>query len=161
MRAALVLTFVLVGCHKDPPPTPPPAPAVTATQNKGEGEAAQRRASKPLAVLLNGQPGPTWTPEKVNAVPFVHITNGNGEDREGWSLHDLTKALVGPNARVTAMVDGAGERVEVTPPAWNDPKKTLVVRVTRRGDYKVHWASADGTVSDAILKGIQRLEIAQ
>ncbi len=155
----MVVALLVSGCHRSEPAAPAPAPAPVQEKGSG-GEGEDRAATRSLQVMVNGKAGEAWTPVRINAVAPLQVTNRNGESRGGWSLKALTSKLAGPTARVVAL-DAGPQRLEIAAADWSDAKRTLVVRVTRRGEYKVHWAAADGNVGDAVLKGVERVEIAQ
>jgi len=127
--------------------------------------AAASPASAPprdqLQVLVNGQPSAAWDPARLQRVTPLRLRNHEGEDRVAWPLRDVTRALVGASARVVALVNDQQQRVAVAPAEWSDPTRTLVMRPTHRGGYKVHWVDADGTSGEALLKGVRQIEIVQ
>ncbi len=78
-----------------------------------------------------------------------------------WALRDVTKSLVGESARVVGLVNDDHERVTIPPNDWNDASRTLVMRPSHRGGYKVQWMDAQGSSGDALLKQVRRLDIVQ
>ena len=146
------------GCHRS---TPAGAAAATAAAAPGHGDHGDHRRGQatgaPLAVVVNGKPAPAWTAAQLAAAATITVTNQNGESREVWPLQAIVHKLVGPKARIVAL-DADGDRVDVDPAAWNDPARTLVLHLSRRGEYKAHWV-ARGVADDALLKGVDKIEI--
>ena len=108
---------------------------------------------------MNGKPAAPWTLAKLAATRKVAVTNPNGEARDGWPLRDVTRALVGEGARVVALASD-DERVAIDPRAWQDHSRTLLLRLSHRGEYKAQWLGGDGEGDEAFLKHIRRIEIA-
>lgn len=144
--------LVAFGCHRSSP-TPPEAAstsAATATPlSKGD-----------LEVVVNGKPSNAWRAQQIAAAGAMAMTNQNGEAREGWPLKSLTQALLGKQARVVA-VASAGERVPIDEKAWNDPARSLVLRMNHHGEYKAIWVDGSGNADEAFLKGVRRVEVVQ
>lgn len=164
MRYALVL-LVLGGAactRKSSAASAPPAPAAApALSSHLRAAGDERKATSPITVTVNGKPAGAWTAAQLDATPVLDLTNKNGEAREGWSLKDLASKLVSPKARVTAVVGQGGQKLDVDEKSWQDPSKFLVIKVSRKGDYKLHWAGRDGAADDAIVKGVQEIDLAQ
>lgn len=152
-RGILLATTILAlaACHRSSP-TPPAAtsgaPSATAPISKGD-----------LEVVVNGKAG-AWRAQQIAAAGAVSMNNQNGEAREGWPLKILTQTLVGKQARVVA-VASAGERVAIDEKAWNDPARSLVLRLNHHGEYKALWVDGSGNADEAFLKGVRRLEVVQ
>lgn len=160
LLAALAL-FAVAGCHRSASAPAPTAAAAPATQGRGQ-HAGHHRAqidAPPLAVVVNGKPAGMWTADQLADSAQVSMTNENGDARQGWPLQAVVKKLVGEKARVVA-VDSGDERVAIDEKQWRDPARTLVLRVTHRGSYKVHWLEG-GVPDEALLKDVDRIEIAQ
>jgi hypothetical protein len=124
-----------------------------------DSEPEGQAAGSPIEIVVNGQPAPQWTPERLASANAMAVTNQNGERREGWPLKQLTRAILGPKARIVALAT-VDERVTIDERQWNDPARTLILRLSRRGQYKANWVEA-GVADDALLKGITRIELVQ
>jgi hypothetical protein len=115
---------------------------------------ADARAPEPapsIEVTVAGSPAGTWTAEELSKVPRF----GDAGDREIWSLRDATRVLVGPKARVVALV-GDGKRVTVDAQAWADRSRTPILKLNRGHAFKFLWLpEKDGAPE---LKGIQKIE---
>jgi hypothetical protein len=164
---ALILVSAFAACHRAPPAQPAPSATSPATasahrphdeHNDHDGR-AQAAPRADLEVLVNGKPAAPWTLARLTAAQKVAITNANGEAREGWPLRDLTRALVGAEARVVALASDE-ERVAIDTRDWQDQSRTLLLRLSHRGEYKAQWLAADGSSDEAFLKHIRRIEIA-
>src|SRR5262249_22936525 len=99
------------------------------------------------------------TADQIASVGTVGMENHNGEAREAWPLKRITESLLGKKARVIAL-DAGDERVTIDERAWNDPARTLVLRLSHRGEYKAHWLQG-GVADEAFLKGVRRVEVVQ
>jgi len=158
MTRGILIAAVVCGaaCHRSSPPpaassTPAPAAAVGSTAQLGKGD---------LEVFVNGKPSGTWRAQQIAAAGAVSMTNQNGEARQGWSLKSVTQSLLGKQARVVAIASVA-ERVPIDEKAWNDPSRSLVLRLNHHGEYKATWVDASGNSDEAFLKGVQRVEVVQ
>jgi hypothetical protein len=152
MRGAFITAILCAAaCHKSTPAAPAAAPPAAAAPAKDDGAT--------LEIVVNGKPTATWTADKIARTGAVTMTNHNGQSREGWPLKALTKSLVGDKARVVAL-DAGDERVAIDERAWNDATRTLVLRLSHRGEYKAHWVQ-DGRADEAFLKGVSRIEVVQ
>ncbi|HEX8111880.1 MAG TPA: hypothetical protein VF516_29310, partial [Kofleriaceae bacterium] len=77
--------------------------------------------------------------------------------RTGWSLRDLVHQKLGAGARVAALVDEDGHRVELDAAAWDSAVTTPILRLNRRGRLRFHWVGVRNRLPGA--KGVQRIEI--
>lgn len=125
------------------------APAATAPLGKGD-----------LEVVVNGKAAAIWRAQQIAAAGAVAVSNQNGEERDVWPLKKLTQSLVGGSARVVAVAT-AGERVAIDEKAWNDPARSLVLRLNHHGEYKAMWVDGSGNADEAFLKGVRRVEVVQ
>ena len=166
--AVLLLCCPLVAaCHRSQPqpsPAAPPSAAAVVSHQRGERSdhdgRPQAAPQSDLEVLVNGKPVAPWTAARMTAAQKIAVTNSNGEARDGWPLRDLTRALVGAQARVVALASD-DERVTIDARDWQNPSRTLLLRLSHRGEYKAQWLGADGSSSDEpFLKHIRRIEIA-
>ncbi len=158
MTRGILIAAVLFGaaaCHRSsaapPPSSSAPGAAATPGAPLGKGD---------LEIVVNGKPSGTWKAQQIAAAGAVSMTNQNGEAREGWPLKALTQSLVGKQARVVAVANTA-ERVAIDEKAWNDPARSLVLRLNHHGEYKAMWVDASGNSDEAFLKGVRRVELVQ
>jgi len=167
MTRGILIAALLIGgaaCHRSSAAPPPPGAHVTGSATGG-GAQAGAQSGAPLGkgdieVVVNGKPSGTWRAQQIAAAGAVAMTNQNGESREGWPLKTLTQALVGKQARIVAVAN-AGERVAIDEKAWNDPARSLVLRLNHHGEYKALWVDGSGNADEAFLKGIRRVELVQ
>jgi hypothetical protein len=120
-----------------------------------------RKPSAAIDLVVDGKPTSKMTAAELDATPVLDLVNKNGEARQGWSLHDLASKFVGPQARVVAVVGSNGQKFAVDSKDWQDSSKFLVLKVSHKGDYKLHWASRDGSSDDAVLKGVREIDVAR
>ena len=150
LLAALAAT---AACNKSAASKPAPATAAAP---------AAARAPQPagtLEIVVNGKPAGSWTTPQIAAAGTVAMNNQNGEQREGWPLKKVTQSLVGPTARVVALT-AEDERVVIDEKQWNDAQRTLILRLSHRGQFKAIWL-AGGVAGEAFLKGVSRVEVVQ
>jgi hypothetical protein len=128
---------------------------------KGEGGGEQSgAAAAPLRVVVTGGAPTTWAPDALAQVAHFAI-HADGADKDAWSLRDVAHKLVGPTARVTAVVDGDGTHAKIDAKAWGDAKKTPVLRINRRGMYKIEWVDKDGNLTmDDDVRDVRSVEVA-
>jgi hypothetical protein len=156
MTRGILIAAVLFGaaaCNRSsaaPPPAPSPS-AATAAAPLGKGD---------IELVVNGKSAGAWRAQQIAAAGAVSVTNQNGEAREGWPLKQLTQSLVGKQARVVA-VASAGERVPIDEKSWNDPGRSLMLRLNHHGEYKALWVDGSGNANEAFLKGVRRVEVVQ
>src|SRR3954470_16743373 len=100
----------------------------------------------------------TWDAAAFAKVSKVAGKASAGEARDTWSLRELAHTLVGPSARVTAVI-GAGGPVLIEAAAWGDATRTPILHSTRRGSLKFRWTDAAGTWGDTVAKDVSGLEI--
>jgi hypothetical protein len=142
-----------------------PAPSTTVGTGTGGGAgdgggALAATNAAPLEVVVTGTGPTTWTPDALAAQPRFTI-HADGADKDAWSLRDLAHALVGPHARVTGATDGGGTKAKIAKKDWADPKKTPVLRINRRGMYKIEWVDKDGslTPNDEDVRDVRSVEV--
>ena len=151
-RAILIATVCL--CRRLPP-------FAAARQSRRHLAGAATPLGKgDIEVVVNGKPSAAWRAQQIAAAGAVAVTNQNGESREGWPLKILTQSLVGKQARIVA-VASAGERVPIDEKSWNDPARSLVLRLNHHGEYKALWVDGAGSADEAFLKGVRRVEVVQ
>lgn len=158
MTRGILIVALLFGaaCHRSSPAaaassSAPAAAAASAATSLGKGD---------LEIVVNGKPSGAWKAQQIAAAGAVAMTNQNGEPRQGWPLKVLTQSLVGKEARVVA-VASAGERVAIDEKSWNDPARSLVLRLNHHGEYKAMWVDGSGNADEAFLKGVRRVEVVQ
>ncbi|HEX9100997.1 MAG TPA: hypothetical protein VF997_02270 [Polyangia bacterium] len=158
MTRGILIAAVLFGaaCHRS---SAAPAASSSAAPAAAAGPAASLGKGD-IEVVLNGKPSGAWRAQQIAAAGAVAMTNQNGEAREGWPLKILTQSLVGKQARVVA-VASAGERVPIDEKSWNDPARSLVLRLNHHGEYKAIWVDGSGNADEAFLKGVRRVEVVQ
>lgn len=170
MRLALVLVLsvLVAGCKKkDDAAAPPPAASSVASPVTAPGASAKhRREDRPegavpakveLAVSIGGEKK-TWHAADLAKVPMSKGTANDGEDRETWSLREIARTLVGPNAKVVAVV--GDKRAAIDAAAWSDPRRVPVLHTTRRGALKFRYTDAAGVWGDSEVSDVTGLEIA-
>ncbi|MBV8755911.1 MAG: hypothetical protein JO257_01470 [Deltaproteobacteria bacterium] len=145
---SLLIVIALAACSKSEAKQPP----------KHEDRADPAEAVPPLAlhVTIDGTPS-TWQQDAFDKTPHFLGANKSGESRDAWSLRELAHTMVGPNARVVAVI--GDKRKEIDAAAWADATKTPFVHRTRRGWLKFRWAEKDGTWDEADVKDVSGLEI--
>jgi hypothetical protein len=149
----LALALAPAGCSRSSDAAPTrAAPAATVAREHDAEEAERRLPERALDVRINGKPVAAWQPEQIAKVPAMRVQNKQGAVREAWSIDELAHRLAGPTARVTALVGPNAKRV----PVEAAPGRTLVLRVTRDGDYKAQWAEGA-----PLLHDVRGLELAQ
>ncbi len=170
MRWTPLLLFLSFACSKkDTPPAPAPAASVVSPltsasgHGKGRGEGHREDRHDPamttklsLAVTVGGEKK-TWTADDFAKVPKTKGVANDGEDRETWSLRDVAHTLVGPNARVTAVIGSTKATVDTN--AWNDAAHTPILHTTRRGALKFRYADAKGAWGESEVNDVTGLEI--
>lgn len=126
----------------------------------GNGGGADTQATAaPLRVVVAGRPPTSWTAADFAAVPRLTIHADNSA-KDAWSLRDIAHKLVGPKARVTIAVDGDGTRERIAPRDWADASKTPVLRINRRGMYKIEWVDKDGNMlQDDDVRDVRSVEL--
>lgn len=176
MRPASVLVLSLsllaVDCKKkEEAAAPPPAASSVASPVTGAGASPSasgkhRRedrhegavpAKLELAVSIGAEKR-TWHAADFAKVPTSKGTANDGEDRETWSLREIAHTLVGPSARVVAVV--GDKRVAIDAAAWSDPKRIPVLHTTRRGALKFRYTDAAQVWGESEVSDVTGLEIA-
>lgn len=169
MRKLGWIVALVVACGRqadkpasDPPPASadkPAAAAGSAHHRKHEDRREPVIADAPplaLDVIVKGAAA-TWHQDSFDKVS--RYTKGNdGEARDVWSLRELTRALVGPTARVTSVTGDDGTRA-IDRAAWDDATRTPLLHTTRRGTLKFRWADAAGKWGESEVKDVVRIEI--
>ena len=170
----LVLLVSFAACSKkDIPKTEPTAsasasvvaaPSASSGSGGGKGRKHEDRheeatpANLRLDVTIGGEKK-TWAKDSFDKTPkfSAGATANDGENRDTWSLRDLAHTLVGPNARVAAVV-GEG-KYPIDQASWNNADKTPIVHTTRRGTLKFRWADKTGKWGEADVNDVSGLEI--
>jgi hypothetical protein len=149
--------LVIAACSKSDPPKqddPPPAPK----HHEDRNEPATAAPALELAIVVDGKPA-TWHRDDFAKTQHFQSKNDHGGDaRDTWSLRELAHGLVGPSARVTAVIGNKTESID--PAAWSDDTHTPILHTTRRGTLKFRWADKDGKWADALVNDVTRVELA-
>ncbi len=155
MRSISAVFVVLaIGCSKSEPPAPVPAPA----PHEDRHEPSVAAAKLDLDVTIDGAAS-TWHRDSFEQVPRMHGSASDGEARDTWSLRELVHKLVGPTARVVAVVGDVRKAIDAA--AWDDATRTPIVHVTKRGALKFRWADQAGAWGETEVKDVSKLEIAR
>ena len=112
-----------------------------------------------VKVAIAGKPDATWTADDFAKVAKMPGTATDGEARDTWSLRELAHQLVGPSARVTAVIGEGGSKVAIDEAKWNAADATPILHSTRRGTLKFRYADKTGAWGDTIAKEVSGLEI--
>jgi hypothetical protein len=124
----------------------------------GGGSQATSNAAVLKVVITGGTPK-TWSPDAFASIQRFTI-HSDGSEKDAWSLRDIAHQLVGPKARVVGAVDGDGTRAKIQPKDWADPRKTPVLRINRRGMYKIEWVDKDGNMTnDDDVRDVKSVEV--
>lgn len=154
MRTLLILA-VVGGCSKSDAPSEAP------TTSKGTHEDRAQKQQKVTDFVVDvtiGDAHEKWTPETFAKVAHYASKNHGGQERDTWSLRELAKTLVGPNARVTKVIGGNTVK-EIEAAAWADTARVPIVHSTRRGTLKFRWATSEGVWGDPEANDVMALEI--
>jgi hypothetical protein len=146
----LIGVLALAACSKSE------AKQQAAPKHEDRNDPAEAAPVLQLAVKIDGVAS-TWQQDVFDRTPHFVGANKSGESRDAWSLRELAHTLVGPNARVVAVI--GDKRKEIDPAAWADPSKTPFVHRTRRGWLKFRWADKDGAWGETDVKDVSGLEI--
>lgn len=119
---------------------------------------AQAKPTGTSLVVKIGETTSTWDAAAFAKVAKIGGVASDGEARDTWSLRELAHTLVGPDARVTAVI-GAGGPVAIDPAAWADASRTPILHSTRRGALKFRWTDAAGRWGDTSAKDVTGLEV--
>jgi hypothetical protein len=157
LAAALFFACKQTVKKTDDEKAPAPSKVATSTKSSAEQEArtpgahehAEEREQKAVVdviqVLVDGKPASDLTIEKLKSIKTGTVAGASDTGKEGWSLHDVARQLVGAKARVIAVSASKTKRLELEPAKWSDPKRVPMLRVNRRGEFKFQWV-IDGTV---------------
>ena len=153
----LAVALVVVACskHEDAPAASGSAD-MRPHHHEDRDDPADKPATLSLAVVVDGAAA-TWDAAAFGKVQHMPQVNNGGETRDVWSLRELAKTLVGPNARVTAVTGDVTKPIDAA--AWADATRTPIVHTTRRGTLKFRWADKDGKWLDAEVKDVTKLEL--
>ena len=150
MKWLVWIALALAACSKSDAKQNP------APKHEDRSDPAEAAPALKLDVKIDGTPT-TWQQDAFDKTPHFVAPNKSGESRDAWSLRELAHTLVGPNARVVAVL--GDKRKEIDPAAWADASKTPFVHRTRRGWLKFRWADKDGAWLEADVKDVTGLEI--
>jgi hypothetical protein len=150
---ALLLTFACCKGSDSTATIDPPAPAA---HHEDRHEPASAAARLELAVTIDGVAG-RWQRDVFDRVPRGVGTSTEGEARDTWSLRELAHRIVGPNARVVAIVGSTRKSIDA--PAWDDGSRIPILHTTKRGALKFRWTDRDGKWGETEVKDVTQLEI--
>jgi hypothetical protein len=157
-----LLAACVVGCSKKAPAPAAETGSATSAEKPHHHEDRHDPQAAPtkltLAVAIAGKPSATWTADDLAKVAKMAGKATDGEARDTWSLREVAHQLVGPSARVTAVV-GEGGKVAIDEAKWNAADSTPILHSTRRGTLKFRYADATGAWGDTIAKEVTGLEI--
>jgi len=161
MRFHLVgLLILVVACSKKDAPAPATGSAAEKPHHREDRHDPQAAPTKlEVKVAIAGKPDATWRADDFAKVPKMTGTASDGEARDTWSLRELAHQLVGPNARVTAVIGEGGARVAIDEAKWTAADSTPILHSTRRGTLKFRYADKTGAWGDTIAKEVTGLEI--
>ncbi|MEO6772254.1 MAG: hypothetical protein ABI467_04435 [Kofleriaceae bacterium] len=151
----LVIACV-VACSNKEAPTAAPTEKPHHHEDRRDPQTAPTELA--IAVAIAGKPSTTWTAKDFANVTKMPGKATDGQARDTWSLRELAHQLVGPTARVTAVI-GEGKKVVIDAATWNATDKTPILHSTRRGTLKFRYADATGAWGDTIAKEVSGLEI--
>jgi hypothetical protein len=147
MRRLALAVLVVAACSRtDSAPKPAPEPA----------HAEETASGFSIEARIDGG-ATTWGQDAFDRVLHRAVANKSGQPRDTWSLRDLVHALVGPDARVVAVVGAT--RQAITAEAWADASRTPIVHRTGRGGLKFRWADASGAWDEASVNDLVAIEI--
>jgi hypothetical protein len=102
-----------------------------------------------ISAVIDGQPATLWSRRELGAVSSLDIVPADGEGhRPAWSLRELARALVGPDARVVEVDGEEGRRVRIEQAQWDEPSRIPIVRLNRRARLKFEWVAGDLSPAD-------------
>lgn len=120
-------------------------------------EGAATPSGPSIEAKVRGQPSRTWSVSALERVPRLEHA-AVGEDRDAWSLREIARVLVGPSARVVAVV-GDDERRPIDARAWEDADRIPILRVAGGGHrIKFRWIER-GELREAEVKNVRAIEI--
>lgn len=99
--------------------------------------------------------------DRLLEVEAASVRGDDGEGaRDAFPLRVLVRALVGPTARVTALVGEEGRTVAISPAAWDDERRVPVLKVNRKGQLKLQWTDGEGLPAEGEeLRKVQRIVV--
>jgi len=161
MRFHLVALLILaLACSKKDAPATGSGSAAEKPHHHEDRHDPQAAPTKlEVKVTIAGKPDATWTADDFAKVQKMPGTATDGEARDTWSLRELAHQLVGPNARVTAVVGEGGAKVAIDEAKWTAADSTPILHSTRRGTLKFRYADKTGAWGDTIAKEVTGLEI--
>ena len=125
---------------------------------------APRTLSADLQVRTGGQTL-VWRASELAAaatalstVPLLTAAERDGLGaRLGWPLRELVRRKLGSAARVTAVIDHDGQRVELDEAAWSRTDDTPILRVNHKGQLRFQWVGGSGRLPGQ--KNVQAIEV--
>ncbi|MEO8549520.1 MAG: hypothetical protein ABI678_06090 [Kofleriaceae bacterium] len=148
----LSIAVVVAACSKTP------AEPADKPHHHEDRHAVQTAPTAGSLAVKIGDQTVTWDAAAFARVAKIDGKASDGEARDTWSLRELAHTLVGPDARVTAVI-GADGPVALDAAAWADATRTPILHSTRRGTLKFRWTDAAGKWGDTAAKDVSGLEI--
>ena len=130
-----------------------------------------------LRVVIEGEPARGFTGDDLARVPTIAVAPGDEADAQpaepkkdapkpagpraqrpqtGWSLRTVVQTLIGPDARVTAVIGETTARI--TTAEWADPARTPLLRFNRRSLLKFEWVAA-GRKAPGDVRNVTELHV--
>lgn len=186
LAAPCVVVF-LAGCGSDEPAAPGAGEEQVAGASQVAGEPGPASARPPASE--DAEKGPPERPERpakdapreavaqlafdvdgeartVDADAFAKLAAVGVTDdpargpRDGWNLRDVVKAVAGESARLVKLRDQDDAVADVPAEVWSDAARVPVLRLNRRGVFKLSWATADGSPAEGpVVRGVKQLVI--
>lgn len=185
--SASCLLALLAGCGTDEPAAPGagetqaqagPHPTTDAAPTPGQptppedtekcpperpersAEDAPREALAQLAFEVDGE-ARTMDADAFAMLATVGVTDDPSRGpRDGWNLRDIVTALAGESARLIKVRDQDDAVAEVPTEVWSDAARVPVLRLNRRGVFKLSWAANDGSTAEGpVVRGVKQLVI--
>lgn len=149
----------------DPPVAKAPPPAADAVKESPERPARPRDAThQAVAQLVFEVDGEVRSVEAslFEKLAGISVQDDPGEEsREGWDARDLVKAVAGDAARLVRVRDQDDVVTDVPADAWGDASRRPVLRLNRRGLFKLSWATSGGDHAEGpVVRGVKELVIA-
>lgn len=154
-----MIVVCAVACGKSDKAAPAAGSAGKPHHHEDRRDPQAAPAKLALTVAIAGKPAVTWTADDLAKVAKMSGTASDGEARDTWSLRELAHQLVGPSARVTAVIGEGGSRVAIDEAKWNAAETTPILHTTRRGTLKFRYADKTGAWGDTIAKEVTGLEL--
>jgi hypothetical protein len=107
--------------------------------------------SRELRVVVAGRPAIVVTPTTLATQTPVSSTQAGGKAKQ-FAVRALLEKIVGPGARLVAVVDHEGNRAVVDAALLASPDVVAVVWTNRRGLFKVGFVDTKGRRLDESIE---------